>query len=430
MKAIVFGLAALGAQLGKAVPHGNNQHHRLHLRHELTDYATVTDIVTITAPNAVVWVDQYNNIISTEYRGVATPTTTASNSVVPVASILTSTTPNVPASSTLSPSETYAPTSAPSILSSSNYVSSNWASSSLISSTSPAASNPISDSTTAIPSSDTSGGGTGGDKISQHIDTASAQFSGFGICYELIGDSGCKDQGSLDSDFAALASQGYTKVRTYDIGCNLGTAAAAAAAQGLQLIIGLNSIGNVANDITTLVSMISGNWSPIDTVVIGNEVVNNGGDAGSVVAAIAVARPILSAAGFSKNVVTVDTFNAHELHPELCQASDYCAANAHAFFDPNTSADGAGKFVTNAAAAVAKIANGKPVIITESGWPWQGSPNGLAVPSPANQQTAINSLNTAFNGNPGGLFLFQAYDATYKAPGPLGVEQFFGIYGH
>lgn len=224
-----------------------------------------------------------------------------------------------------------------------------------------------------------------------------------------------------------MASQGYSKVRVYDIGCDLGTVASAAAAQGLQLMAGLNTIGNVAGDLAKLVGMLKGNWGPVDTIVIGNEVVNSGGSAAAVVAALAAARPILAAAGFTKNIVTVDTFIAHQANPSLCQNSDYCAVNAHAFFDPNTVASNAGQFVTN---AISGLGNGKRIVVTESGWPYQGQTNGQAIPSPQNQQAAMNSLKSAFSGNPGGLFLFQAYDASYKSPGYLGVEQYFGIYGH
>ena len=174
--------------------------------------------------------------------------------------------------------------------------------------------------------------------------------------------------------------------------------------------------------------MIKGNWGPVDTVVIGNEIVNQGGNVNLVAAAVNSARGILQIAGFTKNVVAVDTFTAHQEYPQICQASDYCAVNAHAFFDPNTQASDAGSFVKN---VISKIQNyGKPIIVTESGWPYEGSANGVAVPSVANQQAAIASLKSAFAGNPGGLFLFQAYDASYKQPGNFGVEPYFGIYGH
>lgn len=235
----------------------------------------------------------------------------------------------------------------------------------------------------------------------------------------------------MDSEFGFLKSQGFTKVRVYDIGCPLGDVAAAASAQGLALIAGINTVSNVAGDIDKLIGMFQGNWAAVDTIVVGNEVVNgNPGLAGVVVAAIATARAQLSAAGYKGYVVTVDTFIAHQNHPSLCEASDYCAVNAHAFFDPNTVAGAAGDFVLGTAIGmVQKIANGKTIVITESGWPHAGSPNGKAIPSPQNQQDAISSLKAKVFGSGFGLFLFQAYDATYKQPGTLGVEQFFGIYG-
>ncbi|OAP65420.1 hypothetical protein AYL99_01392 [Fonsecaea erecta] len=442
MRATVFALAALCGPVVLAVPHGGNHRHQHAARHQVeTDFATVTDVVTVTANNAVVWVDQYNNILSTEYRDHPTPTIAASHSaatpvVVPNAyapAPVSAPPPRFESASPASesPASPPVPTPEPAPIVSASPLSE-------VSYTSPppvaSAAQPSTTSDSISAQGSTAAAGNYGNSNKGVKDGASAganaAASGFGICYELIGSSGCKDQGTMDSEFGFLASQGYTKIRFYDIGCDLGVATAAAAAQGLQVMLGLNTIGNVAGDLGTLVGMINGNWGPVNTVVIGNEVVNSGGSAADVVAAVAVARPILQAAGFTKNVVTVDTFTAHQNNPQLCQASDFCAVNAHAFFDPNTPASNAGTFVEGVIAPIAQKANGKQVIVTESGWPYQGSPNGQAIPSPANQQTAINSLMSAFSSNPGGLFLFQAYDATYKAPGAFGVEQFFGIYGH
>lgn len=434
MKAILFTAAALCAGVGLAVPHGmfhlpvvhlaqhshnlGKQMHRHAQRHEVTDYSIITDIVTVTAPHAVVWVDQYNNIISTEFRDLSTSASTSS-----IGNIPTTTPKAVTTSSTASPYQPPFQSSAP---------------------TTPAASTPGAVPTT-LPSSISTSASLGPDpyhsstgattsatrdKATSGNQSQNTGSNGYGICYELVTTSGCKTLSDLNTDFAFLASQGFSKVRVYDIGCDLGIVATAATTAGLQLIAGLNTIGNVAGDIQTLIGMFNGNWGPVDTIVIGNEVVNNGGDPNAVVAAINVARPLLAAAGYSNHVVTVDVFSQLITFPQLCQNSDYCAANAHAYFDPNTAAGNAGSFVSGAAAAISKAANGKAVVITESGWPYQGDPNGLAIPSAANQVAAINSLKSAFSGNPGGLFLFQAYDAGYKAPGALGVEQFFGIYGH
>lgn len=253
---------------------------------------------------------------------------------------------------------------------------------------------------------------------------------GMGICYDTIdSQTKCKSPGTINSEFAYLKGQGYGQVRVYDIGCPIGDFASAAAANGLMLMAGLNTINNLAGDLEKLAGMLAGQWGAVETIYIGNELVNNGqASAGDVANAVSTARGILQSKGFSGNVVTVDTFNQILANPSICSTSDFCAANTHAFFDPNTVAADAGKFVFNAYNNIVQAVGGKKVVITESGWPYKGSCNGQACPSVENQKAAVASLQGAFAGSPGNLFMFQAYNAGYKQGGPLGIEQFFGIY--
>lgn len=425
MKPLPWALA-LCAHLGLAVPHGRFQGHRSRYpnlprqdhhqhRHPARALETVhgvhTEIVTVTASNAVVWVDQHGNVLSTDFPGYIpsyTPTTTSASSSSTTTSDLTTsetTTTTVESTSTTDTTTWAVPTE--------SYTTEE-----------PPTTDPEPSSTEQTSAAPTTSSVPGGNKDIGNM-------GGLGVCYELIDASvNCKSSSVLNSEFAYLKSQGFSKVRVYDIGCPLGDVAAAASQNGLSLIAGLNTVGNVAGDLAKLVGMLSNYWSVVDTVVIGNEVVNNNpGLAGAVVAGLSTARSVLSAAGFSGHIVTVDTFIAHAGHPELCAASDYCAVNAYAFFDANTAAQDAGNFVLNTAVGmVQKIANGKQIVVTESGWPWQGQSNGKAIPSRENQQTAVASLRAAFAGSSIPLFLFQAYDASYKAPGHLGVEPYFGMY--
>ena len=262
--------------------------------------------------------------------------------------------------------------------------------------------------------------------------STSSGTSGYGICYDLIGDNTqCKDSSTMNSDLSMFESQGYGIVRAYDIGCDLGAFASAASNNGMKVIIGLNSVGNVAGDIATLISSVNGKWGAVDTVVVGNEQVNTGAASPTqVVAAINTARGALKTAGFSGSVVTVDVFSTLIANPSLCTASDYCAANAHGFFDSDLQASGDGSWLMDQYNKIGAANNGKKVVITESGWPYQGNSNGAAVPSVANQQAAISSIKQAFASMPGSLFVFEAYDAKWKSPSSLGVEQYFGIFGH
>ncbi|KIW69002.1 hypothetical protein PV04_04907 [Phialophora macrospora] len=438
MKATLLRVAAVCAPVVLAVPHGGNHRHQHAARQVETEYSTVIDVVTVTADNAVVWVDQFNNILSTEYHDLATPTTLPSSSdpisvaVTPTFAAAAAITPQVDSSAEMTEASAAPTTSTPDSVFS-VYFPSAEAANSPVPLTTDDLDTATADPMSAEPSDSAASDnrfvnkgphwGNGGANSNNN-----AAGGGFGVDFELIGASGCKTQTELNSEFGYLSSQGFSKIRFYDIGCDLSVATAAAAAAGFSVTLGLNGIGNVHGDLQTLIGMINGNWGPIDTVVIGNEVINQGGTAGQIADAVNNGRSQLQAAGYTKNVVAVDTFMAHTANPQICQASDYCAVNAHAFFDANTVAENAGTFVQN---VIAKIqTNGKAIIVTESGWPYQGGANGLAIPSPENQQAAIISLKTAFAGNPGGLFLFQAYDASYKAPGAFGVEPYFGIYGH
>jgi exo-beta-1,3-glucanase (GH17 family) len=69
-------------------------------------------------------------------------------------------------------------------------------------------------------------------------------------------------------------------------------------------------------------------------------------------------------AGYTGPVVAVDTFIAILNNPSLCDASDYIAANAHAYFDGGVSASGAGAWVAQQASKLSSLCGGKDVLIT------------------------------------------------------------------
>ena len=362
-----------------------------------TATTTFTTITTVTDPAAVVWVDQNNNVIYTEFKTTATdapapgPTRVAAQDAPPAP-------PSPPPAPPSSRPEAAPAPQAPA----------------------PAPSNPA-------PANDQNvqpqNGGQGANAQS------GSYGGGYGICYDLMASSGaCRSPDQMNSELGFLKSQGFGLVRSYDIGCDVGGFVTAAGNNGLKVIVGINLINNVAGDIQKLIGKVNGNWGSVHTVNVGNEIVNNGGSADAVVAAINQARPMLQNAGYSGNVVAVDTFNQHVSFPAICGASDYCAANAHAFFDPQTSAPDAGQWVKNAHDQIQKIANGKKVVITESGWAKSGATEGASVPGVSQQQQAVSSLKQDFSGNQDELYLFQAYDATYKAAGARGVETSFGIF--
>lgn len=282
-----------------------------------------------------------------------------------------------------------------------------------------------------------------GDETSQDPPQLSAAPSGsaalslksggtiIGLAYDILkgGPPGtCKTAEEVKQEMAFFKNNGFTHVRLYATTCQqVELVTSNAAALGMQVIISIPDLTTLSQSLPQLISQAGSNLGTIDTIAIGNEYVNGGGSVQDVLNALGYARGYLPGAGFGGSIVTIDTCTAMLAHPELCTNSDYCAANCHAFFDAdNTSAD-AGSYVHGMAAQLASKTNGQRVVITESGWPWQGDPNGAAVPSLADQQTAVAALKSAFGGSGQNLVLFQAFDTLYKSPGAFGVEPYFGI---
>jgi exo-beta-1,3-glucanase (GH17 family) len=218
-------------------------------------------------------------------------------------------------------------------------------------------------------------------------------------------------------------------VRIYGTDCEqVPSVIKAAKAKGMKVFAGIYDISQVESEAQTLIDAAKNDWDMIDTVSVGNEVVNNGGSVSDVVNAINTARSMLKSAGYNGKVVTVDTFSAIIDNPELCKASDFAAANCHAFFNADTTAENAGQYVADQAAQVKKACGGMDTMITESGWPSRGDSNGAAVPSEANQKAAISSLRAAFSDN---IVLFSAFDDLWKTntAATFNAEQYWGIYG-
>ncbi|KAF2176357.1 glycoside hydrolase family 17 protein [Zopfia rhizophila CBS 207.26] len=170
-----------------------------------------------------------------------------------------------------------------------------------------------------------------------------------------------------------------------------------------------------------------GNWNMISLVTVGNERVDEKKvTASEVVDAIHRAREALEAVGYNGPVGAVETVPAMVDSPMICENSDFALVNCHAFFDASTKAEDAGIFVKGQITQVQKACPNKRVIIMESGWPYRGDPNGLAVPSRESQKAALNSLRRSFSED---LILFSPYDSPWKDDwaGSFNSEKFWGF---
>jgi exo-beta-1,3-glucanase (GH17 family) len=226
--------------------------------------------------------------------------------------------------------------------------------------------------------------------------------------------------------------QGYSYVRICGTDCNQVELAIQYARQyGMKVFAGMFSLNNIQSQADIIISAVNGTWDIIDTISVGNEDVNNGTPVSSVVSAMSQAKSILRAAGYSGDIVHIDSQNAFQSNPELCTpeaAGSYVAANCHPFFNSQTPADQAAAFVSNEinilGSCAASVGNSR-VRITETGWPKQGQNDGAAVPSKENQNIVINGIKGLSNADTA-IFL-SSFNDPWKAPGAFNSEQFWGI---
>ncbi|MCJ1435403.1 hypothetical protein MMC27_004776 [Xylographa pallens] len=423
MKAGFVTLAAVALlQLAVAQPHGlQEKRHRHHRRQ------AVVEKVDYLVEEVIVYVDDNGNAVSTTTALQNAPASTTASSSSSSTSSTTSTTavptttsvPSIAAPSTPTTLATSTSTSAPPPPppSSTAAPSPNQ----LIAAPSPSSASPPSSAPAAVASTSTPA-------PAPSAPASSGPGFGKGISYSPYNaDNSCKGPEAVATDLAAV--KGYDVVRLYGVDCNQ-IANVVAANTGMKLFIGIFDINSIASEVQTIAKAVNGDWSLVQTVSVGNELVNSGGaSVGAVVAAIGTARTLLKAAGYTGPVVTVDTMVAMQSNPELCTASDFCAINCHAFFDSNTQASGAGAFVQGWVEKVSQAANGKLTIVTETGWPFQGNPNGAAVPSPQNQQAALSSIQSTISSN---VILYSAFNTLWKtnSAATFGAEQYWGINGN
>lgn len=168
-------------------------------------------------------------------------------------------------------------------------------------------------------------------------------------------------------------------IRTYGVGGGLDQAPRLIRLHGLETVIGA-WIGpdEEANQVELETLVALAHEGLVDVAVIGNEVLSRGDlTSAQLIAQIEWAREHLPA---DVPVATAEPFNIWLENPGLVAAVDQVLANVHPYWSgrPNEFAI---KDVACWHTALVQACQGKPVVVSESGWPSEGEPIEAAAPS-------------------------------------------------
>lgn len=117
-----------------------------------------------------------------------------------------------------------------------------------------------------------------------------------------------------------------------------------------------------------------------------------------------------------------DSHDMLKKNPEIIQAVDVIYANFYPYWEGYSIVDSIAA-LDRAYSDLLQVSGGKPVIISETGWPSCGDMIGKAVPSPKNSARYLREFMAWANINRVRYFYFSAFDASWKAEheGPQGA---------
>ncbi|KAI8081978.1 glycoside hydrolase superfamily [Gilbertella persicaria] len=234
-------------------------------------------------------------------------------------------------------------------------------------------------------------------------------------------DGSCQSAGQVLASVKLMKASGISNIRTYAQECNqlpniLNAIESVGGGMTVLAAVWIDGTSNDDKEISTLKSVLSStsNLGAIRGILVGNEVLFNG-----IMSSSELVNKVNKVKAIAKGIQVGSVEVDSTYSSDLVSASEIVCANIHPYFS-SVSINDALDNVSTRYNNFKKIAHGKQVYITETGWPSSGSPSGDAVPSLANTQ----KFAAAISGSSLPYYFFEWQDSNWKSSG---VESHFGL---
>uniref|UniRef100_K3WG37 glucan endo-1,3-beta-D-glucosidase n=1 Tax=Globisporangium ultimum (strain ATCC 200006 / CBS 805.95 / DAOM BR144) TaxID=431595 RepID=K3WG37_GLOUD len=272
--------------------------------------------------------------------------------------------------------------------------------------------------------------------------TAALDQTLYGINYDLRqgadwDPSKCKPAATIAADLKVLAT--ITKnVRTYSLAdCDVAPVLTAAKSLGLTVWLGVwvSADSSVYDaEVASLKKLIKANL--IDDNVVGFNVGSEAVYRKDITAEQSIKylkdfKSVLSDNKISTPVSITDIVDVLTAYPDMVAASDVVTANQFPFWEKIEADKAVAQFKTRFAPLV-KLAAGKEVVISETGWPTAGVSSNASAATPEAAGRYLNDFYLLAKEQGWKYYYFAGFDTPYKAvqaQEPDTVESYFGIFG-
>ncbi|KAI8356092.1 glycoside hydrolase superfamily [Choanephora cucurbitarum] len=245
----------------------------------------------------------------------------------------------------------------------------------------------------------------------------------YGVSYTARNSDGsCQSSSQITASVKMMKSSGISHIRTYSQECDQlpNILKAIDSAGGGMTVLAAVWIDGTANDdkeIQALKSTLSSSKTDaIRGILVGNEVIFKG-----IMSSSALVKKIKEVKSFAKGIDVGSAEIDGTYTPDMVAASDIVCANIQPFYS-TVDIDGAFDNVKQRYHNFQKVAGGKEVMVTETGWPSSGASRGPAVPSTANALKFAEQISSSSFP----YYYFEWEDATWKGST---VDAHFGLLG-
>ena len=251
----------------------------------------------------------------------------------------------------------------------------------------------------------------------------------YGVCFGPYMDrqdptkNGSIDESQIRSRLSGVGSS-MKWIRTYGCTAGLEKTGSIAHEMGLKIATGAWLSTNTTANEKEIQSLINlGKSGDADVLVVGNEALLRGDLTEEQV--ITYIRQVKSAVP-NIPVTTVEPYAVWQSHPNLIDEVDSVYINLYPFWD-GVEISKATIYAKEKYLEIQKIAKGKSVVISETGFPSSGTPVGLAVPSLDNADRYFREIASWSENENIPMFYFELYDEKWKAITGPEVEAHWGI---
>ena len=229
----------------------------------------------------------------------------------------------------------------------------------------------------------------------------------------------------IDADLALLAGKTYA-VRTYSMEGTLAEVPRLAEAYGINVAVGAwidARLDNNESEVERLINVAAANPRNVVRAIVGNEVLLRGD------------IPEEQLTGYLDRVraelgipvSTAEPWHVWLKHPSLAGHVDYLAVHMLPYWE-GEDLDVAVEYVVQRLHELQRAFPGKPIVITEVGWPSNGRTRHAAVASEANEAIFLRRFLARAAAEKYVYYVMEAFDQPWKRVSEGAVGAYWGVY--